>query len=116
MMMSRKEESVAIWAPNGSVVRLAQLDRALADGVENGLGVGPRARDDAEDLAGRSLLLQGFPQFTGEPGDLCFLAGDRGATSADGLWRTAPLWRHRFVALRFGSFVACSGAPSHRPP
>src|SRR5262249_5000092 len=32
------------------------------------------------------------------------------------LWRTAPLWRHRFVALRFNSFGACSGAPSHRPP
>ena len=85
MMMSRKEESVAIWAPNGSVVRLAQLDRALADGVENGLGVGPRARDDAEDLAGRSLLLQGFPQFTGESGDLGFLTSNGGTAMARSL-------------------------------
>jgi hypothetical protein len=52
-------------------------------------------------------LVLRFMQFAGEPRDLGF---------AHGLWRTAPLWRHRFVALRFGSFAACSGAPSHRLP
>src|SRR6516165_10252347 len=104
--MSGQEEPVAIRSPYGSVIRLAQLGRTLADGIEDGSKVGPRACDDAKDLAGRSLLVLRFTQFAGEPRDLCF---------AHGLWRTAPLQR-RFVALRFGSFAACSGAPSHCLP
>jgi hypothetical protein len=106
-MMGGEEELLAIRPPDGSVIRLAQLGRASADGVEDGLNIGPRACNDARDLAGRPLLLLPLPQFAGEPADLC---------SAHGFWRTAPLWRHRFVALRFGSFAACSGAPSHRLP
>ena len=70
MMMSRKEESVAIWTPNGSIVRLAQLGRALADGVEHGLNVGPRACDDAKDVAGRPLLLLRVMQIASKPRDL----------------------------------------------
>jgi hypothetical protein len=58
--MGGQEEPVAIRPPNGSVVRLAQLSRTLANGVEDGSKVGPRACDDAKDLAGRSLLLQCF--------------------------------------------------------
>jgi hypothetical protein len=114
MMMSRKDESVAIWAPNGSIVRLAQLDRALADGVEHGLGFGPRARDDAEDLAGRSLLLQCFTQFTGEPADLCFPA-NWGTTTDRHLRRNAALSRCRLTA-RFSWFTTYPGAPSHCLP
>jgi hypothetical protein len=82
-MMGGKKEPVAIRLPNGSVVRLAQLGRALADGVEHGLNVGPRPCDDAKDLAGRPLLLPSFMQLTGEPGDLCFPIG---SSPAPHLW------------------------------
>src|SRR6516225_961728 len=58
---------------------------------------------------GRSReLLQSLGPLAGASRELRFLAHR--------LWRTAPLWRHRFVALRFGSFAACSVAPSHRLP
>ena len=56
--MGDEEEPVAIWAPNGCVVRLAQPCRALADGAEHGLNIGRGACDDAEDFAGRRLLFQ----------------------------------------------------------
>jgi len=56
-MMGDEEELVAIWAPNGSVVCLAQPCRALTHGVEHDLNVGRRARDGAEDFTGRDLLL-----------------------------------------------------------
>jgi len=84
-MMGGEEELVAIRPPNGSVIRLAQLSRASADGVEDGLNVGPRARDDAKDLAGRPLLLLPFLQFAGEPGDLCLLVSNGNRTIADSL-------------------------------
>ncbi len=45
----------------------AQPDRALRDGVEDRLHVGRRARDHAQDLAGRGLLLQGLGE-VGVPG------------------------------------------------
>jgi hypothetical protein len=89
-MMGGKEESVAIRPLNGSVVGLAQLGRALADAVEDGLNVGPRACDDAQDLAGRPLLLLRFVRLAAEPGDLCFLAS-RGTAMDRYLWRIAPL-------------------------
>jgi hypothetical protein len=108
------EEPVAIRPPDGSVIRLAQLGRALADGVEDGLNVGPRACDNAKDLAGRPLLLLRFTQFAGEPRDLCFLAS-RGTVTDRCLWRITALER-RLVASRFNWFAACSGAPSHCLP
>jgi len=73
-MMGGEEKPVAVRPPNGSIVRLAQLSRAPADGVEHGLNIDPRACDYAKDLAGRPLLLLRYLQFAGEPGDLCFLA------------------------------------------
>ena len=100
-MMGGKEEPVAIRLPNGSVVRLAQLGRALADGVEHGLNVGSRACDDAKDLAGRPLLLLCFMQFAGEPGELCFLAS-RGTATDRCLWRIAALWRCRLRLVLIG--------------
>jgi hypothetical protein len=57
-MVGDEEEPVALWAPNGSVVRLAQPRCALTHGVEHDLNIGRRARDGAEDLTGRVLLLQ----------------------------------------------------------
>ena len=57
-MMGDEEKPVAVRAPNGKVVRLAQPRSALADGVEHGLNVGRRMRDRAKNLAGRHLLLQ----------------------------------------------------------
>src|SRR6516162_8551094 len=67
-MMGDEKEPVAIQTPDGSVVCLAQPRRALADGVKHALNVDRRACDDAEDLAGRSLLLQGL-------GELLFQVG-----------------------------------------
>jgi hypothetical protein len=57
-MVGDEEEPVAIWAPNRRVVRLAQPRCALTHGVEHDLNVSRRARDGAEDLTGRVLLLQ----------------------------------------------------------
>src|SRR5215471_14915580 len=109
--MGGGEESVAIRSPYGSVIRrLAQLGRTLADGIEDGSKVGPRACDDAKDLAGRSLLVLRFMQFAGEPRDLCFLAGSRRTAMAH------SVWGFRLAALCLSQFAACSGAPSHRPP
>src|SRR6516162_4754581 len=105
--MGGREKPVAIRSPDGSVIRLAQLGRALADGVEDGSKVGPRACDDAKDFAGRSLLVLRFMQFAGEPRDLGFLAGSGGTAVADSL---------RLAASRCTRFAACSGASSHRPP
>src|SRR6516165_8971525 len=60
-----EEEPVAVWTPNGRVVRLAQPRRALTDRVEHGLNIGWRACEDAEDFAGRRLLLQRLGEFAG---------------------------------------------------
>ena len=59
-VMGDEEEPVAVLVPDGRVERLAQASGALRHGVEHGLDVGRRARDDAQDLAGRGLLLQGL--------------------------------------------------------
>jgi hypothetical protein len=66
-MVGDEDEPVAIWAPNGSIVRLAQPRCALTHGVEHVLNVGRRARDGTEDLTGRVLLLQRLPNLP-----LCF--------------------------------------------
>src|SRR6516225_6367735 len=66
-MVGDEDEPVAIWAPNGSIVRLAQPRCALTHGVEHVLNVGRRARDGSEDLTGRVLLLQRLPNLP-----LCF--------------------------------------------
>ena len=58
--MGNGHDLVAVRAPNGGVVRLAQPRRALADGVEHGLNVGRRVCDNPEDFAGRCLLLKCF--------------------------------------------------------
>ena len=56
--MRGEKKPVAIRTPNDSIIRLAQPRSALADGIEHGLNVDGRTRDDTEDLAGRGLLLQ----------------------------------------------------------
>src|SRR5208337_1793980 len=58
--MGDEDEPVAVRAPNGRIVGLAQPHGVLADGVEHGLSVGPGARDDAEDRGSRRLMLQRF--------------------------------------------------------
>jgi hypothetical protein len=57
-MMGDGEKLVAIWTPNGSIVRLAQPRRALTYSVKHDLNAGRRARDGVEDLTGRDLLFQ----------------------------------------------------------
>ena len=113
--MGGEEEPVAIRPPNGSVVRLAQLGRALADAVEHGLNVGPRACDGAKDLAGSPQLLLRFVQLAAKPRDLCFLASRRTTTDRY-LWRIAALQRYRLSTSRFNWFAACAGAPPHCLP
>jgi hypothetical protein len=97
-MTGGEKEPVALRLPNGSVVRVAQLGRALADGVEDGLNVGPRACDDAKNLAGRPLLLQRLIPLAFKQRNLLNHAGNGRAAMAGGLWRGAPLWRHRLSA------------------
>src|SRR5262249_12046526 len=113
-MMGGEEEPVAIRPPDGSVIRLAQLGRASADGVEDGLNIGPRACNDAKDLAGRPLLLLSFTQFAGEPGDLSFLAS-RGSATDRYFWRAAALSRCRLTAP-FSRLTDYSGASAHCLP
>jgi len=108
--MGGGEEPVAIRSPDGSVIRLAQLGRTLADGIEDGSKVGPRACDDAKDLAGRPLLILRFMHCAGEPRDLGFLAGSGGTVAAH------SLLGFRLAASPCSHFAACSGAPSHRLP
>ena len=63
-------EHLAVEAQQRARERLAQADRALHDGVEDRLHVGGRARDHAEDLAGRGLLLQRLGQVAVAPVEL----------------------------------------------
>jgi len=59
-VMSDEQKLLAVPAEDGGVERLAQAGGALRDGVEHRLDVCRRAADDAQDLAGRRLLLQRF--------------------------------------------------------
>jgi hypothetical protein len=49
--------------PDEAVERPAQPDRALEDGVEDGLQIGPRGADHAEDLGHRRLPIERFREF-----------------------------------------------------
>jgi hypothetical protein len=62
------------------------------------------------------LPLKCFIPLAGEPRDLCFLAGNGCTTGARSLWRSAVLARSGLSTMRFGSFAACFGAPSHFAP
>ena len=53
---------------------VAELYRTSHDRVEDGLDVGRRACDHAQDFAGRGLLLACLVQFVAKPRDLCFCA------------------------------------------
>src|SRR6516164_8159614 len=112
----RNKQMLPVEFENAHVVRTAEASRTPDHDLQHGLEFARRRTDDLKDLGCRPLLFQRLVALAGEACNLCFLAGDRGATSAYGLWRTAPLWRHRFVALRFGRFAACSGASAHRLP
>jgi len=61
-MVGHEVKELAIELEDVAELRLAEPRRALRDCVEHGLDVGRRARDDAEDLAGRGLLLQRLRQ------------------------------------------------------
>ena len=55
-------EQLAIETRGDAVVRAAQPDGAADDRIKDGLYVGWRDADDAQDLAGRCLLLQRLRQ------------------------------------------------------
>ena len=59
-MTSGHAQMVRFLHEDRDVRRLAETCCALGDGLEHGLDVGRRARDDAQDFACRRLLLQGF--------------------------------------------------------
>src|SRR6516162_2622155 len=99
---------MTIQFENGYVIRIAESCRTPDYDLQHGLEFGRRSTDDLKDLGCRPLLFQRLVKLAGASREFRFLA--------HGPWRTAPLWRHRFVALRFGSFAACSGVPSHRLP
>ena len=63
--MGDEAQVVSFDAKNDDIVRFAQFGCAAGDGVEYGLHVVRRVRDDAQDLAGRCLLLPGLGQFPG---------------------------------------------------
>ena len=53
-------KQLAVESRHDADVGVAELLGPLADDVEDRLDVGRRARDDAQDLAGRGLLLEGL--------------------------------------------------------
>ena len=65
-----RAQHVAVDQEHARVRRLAQVRGALGDGVEHRLHVGRRARDDAQDLADRRLLLERVLQLAGALVDL----------------------------------------------
>ena len=81
---------MTIQFENGYVIRIAESCRTPDYDLQHGLEFGRRSTDDLKDLGCRPLLFQRLVTLAGEACNLCFLAGDRGATSAHGLWRTAP--------------------------
>ena len=97
-------EHLAVEAQQRARERLAQADRALHDGVENRLHVGGRARDHAEDLAGRGLLLEGLGQLA--------VAGLDLGEQADVLDRDDRLGREGLEQLDLGLGERTRGGPS----
>ena len=71
-------DQIAVDHRNNADISVAQLLGSLADDVEHRLGVGRRATDDVEHVAGRRLLLQGLPQLVEQPD---VLDGDHGLGS-----------------------------------
>src|SRR5262245_53982123 len=61
-VVGREVEQSAIEAKDRRELSIAEPCRAPYDCIEHWLDVGRRARDGAQDLAGRRLLLQGFRQ------------------------------------------------------
>src|SRR6516225_11631080 len=112
-----EEEPVAVWTPNGRIVRLAQPRRALADGVEHGLNVGRRVRDGAKNLAGRRLSLQrvskvfsGIGKLAGPLAELLFEIGGRGTEGAPSGHLLAPVRPCCLSAARLHGCAACCSA------
>src|SRR6516225_4870529 len=106
-----EEEPVAVWTPNGRIVRLAQPRCAVADGVEHGLNVGRRVRDGAKNLAGRRLLLQHLSKlllrliaFAGPLVEPHLEVGCGGTATMCCRWRVVALGLCRAAVLRFRWF------------
>jgi hypothetical protein len=83
-------------------ISVVQIERAelgtadagclLEDSLKHGLQLARRARDDAQHLGGRRLLLQRFGELAREQGDI-LLFGERTARPMRAAWRTPPLPR-----------------------
>ena len=82
---------VALAEPKIAKFGLADAGCILQDCCENRLQVSGRRADDTQNFRCGRLLLHRLVQFTGEPRDLCFLAGRGGTATARGLWRNAAL-------------------------
>jgi hypothetical protein len=61
-MIGHQTQAVAFQPEDGGVERITQAGGTGRHGIEDGLDVGRRTADDAQDLAGRRLLLQGLGQ------------------------------------------------------
>src|SRR5262245_56211866 len=66
-MMSDERKPVAVPAENGGIERVAQAGGTLCNRVEHGLNIRGRTGNNTQDLACRSLLLQGFFEFLEQP-------------------------------------------------
>ena len=60
-------EGLAIESKHCAVLRLAEANRILEDGLKNRLNIRGRAGDHTQDFAGRRLLLQRLFQFLKQP-------------------------------------------------
>src|SRR3989304_3758749 len=68
--MGRWPDLVPLHSLDDYVVRIAETGGALGDGVQHRLQVGRGGADDAEDLTGGSLLLEGLAEVDIEAGVL----------------------------------------------
>src|SRR5262245_38202142 len=66
-MRSNKPILTAVSAPKRRIPCVAQLGRSLRNNIEHRLHVRRRAGDNAEDFAGRSLLLQRLLELVEQP-------------------------------------------------
>mgnify|MGYP003694026013 CR=1 FL=1 len=62
VLESGQVDELAVEPEDGAEPAVTQAQRIGRDGIEHRLGIGPRAADDAQDLARGRLLLQCFRQ------------------------------------------------------
>ena len=99
-------ESRPLDQPQIAELRFADPRRVLKHGLEDGLKLAGRTRNDLQHLRGRDLLFQRLIALPLQQRDLLIQAGNRRFTRVGDLQRIAALWLSRDAL----SFFHCSPA------